>query len=555
MAEGERVIQHGTGDHIAQATGGAKAIVEDRRTIQTIYQFAAPQPIDEIILAKAEVRLAELPVDAVPDPAGLPPGSLIPFTRNALFVGRTDDLKMLAAALKKGGTAAVGQSAAVTGLGGIGKTQLASEFAYRYGRYFAGGVFWLSFANPDAIAVEIATCGGPTALNLHPDFENLPLNGQVGMVASAWHSDLPRLLVFDNCEDEALLVAWAPRSGGCRVLVTGRRGTWSADLGLRVVPLGVLARQESVALLHKHRPDRALDDPELAAIAAELGDLPLALHLAGSFLKTYRHAPQGQPEAYLAAVRRPDVLAHKSLTLGGRSPTGHEQHVARTFALSYEGLDGEEDVDAAALTVLARAAWFAPGQPVPRDLLAASAGVEADDEAVRLLYEDALARLIELGLLEEERDGALVLHRLLAVFVRSVSKDSVTAREAVEATVWAEAWQISERGYPAPLLAWQPHLRAVADEAEQAGSARAGGLFNRLGYHLRMVADFPGARQAFERALRIEERTFGPNHPNVAREVNNLGGVLQVLGDLAGARAACERAVATGEKVDAPTHP
>jgi hypothetical protein len=51
--------------------------------------------------------------------------------------------------------------------------------------------------------------------------------------------------------------------------------------------LGVLNRAESVALLRKHRPD--LTQSEAGAIAAELGDLPLALHLAGSFLAHYRH--------------------------------------------------------------------------------------------------------------------------------------------------------------------------------------------------------------------------------------------------------------------------
>ena len=76
-----------------------------------------------------------------------------------------------------------------------------------------------------------------------------------------------------------------PRQRGAR--------TW----GCRRSSLGILARAESLALLRKHRPDLAPDDPVLDAIAAELGDLPLALHLAGSFLARYRHAP--------SASRRP----------------------------------------------------------------------------------------------------------------------------------------------------------------------------------------------------------------------------------------------------------
>ena len=141
----------------------------------------------------------------------------------------------------------------------------------------------------------------------------------------------------------------------------------------------MLARSESLALLCKHRPDLAVDDPMLDAIAAELGDLPLALHLAGTFLARYRHAPFGQPAAYLEAVRRPDLLEHRSLTIEGASLTGHEQHVARTFALSYDQLRPADAVDAMALVTLARAAWFAPGETIPRELLQASAGVDGQD--------------------------------------------------------------------------------------------------------------------------------------------------------------------------------
>ena len=108
---------------------------------------------------------------------------------------------------------------------------------------------------------------------------------------------------------------------------------------------------------------------QAGTIAGELGDLPLALHLAGSFLATYRHAVT--PEHYLAQLRDKTLLAHSSLQGRGAdwSPTGHEQHVAKTFALGYERLDAEDDLDALALKLLGRAACFAPGEAIPRALL------------------------------------------------------------------------------------------------------------------------------------------------------------------------------------------
>jgi len=545
---GERSVQEARGDFIAQASGGSTAIVN-------VYQSTAAAPVDKETLAEADKRLAGLPLDEVPAPSGVPAGSRMPWRRNALFVGREADLKALASALRAGGTAAIGQSTAVTGLGGIGKSQLASEFVYRYGRYFSGGVFWLSFDDPGSIPAEIADCGGPRALNLHPDFNNLPLDGQVGLVASAWHSALPRLLVFDNCEDEALLEAWSPRAGGCRVLVTSRRSGWRAELGVSSVPLGVLHREESVALLRKHRADLAADDPDLNAIAEELGDLPLALHLAGRFLERYRHAPFGTPGDYLSEVRRPDLLKHRSLTVGGRSPTGHEQDVARTFALSYDRLKPEDGIDRSALALLSRVAWFAPGEPVPRDLLRLSAGLAADDADAAMGFEDGLERLSSLGLLENQQQGSLVLHRLLADFVRTAAGDAVEAREAVEGALLAGARNINQAGYPGPLVAWQLHLRAVAEQADETSGENATSLLNSLGYHLKAIADFTGARGAFERALAIDEAAFGPDHPKVAIRVNNLGGVLQALGDVAGARGAYERALAIRETVFGAEHP
>jgi hypothetical protein len=169
---------------------------------------AMPRPIAPEMLAAAARQLAALPLETIPDPAPLPEGSRIPFSRNPLFIGREADLRSLAQALKGDGIAAIGQIAAATGLGGLGKTQLAVEFAHRYGPYFAGGVFWLNCAAPEAIPHELASCGGAGWIQLRPDFGTLPLDDQVHLVQRAWQSPLPRLLVLDNCEEPGL-IAWS----------------------------------------------------------------------------------------------------------------------------------------------------------------------------------------------------------------------------------------------------------------------------------------------------------------------------------------------------------
>src|SRR5262249_30891168 len=161
--------------------------------------------------------LASLPTEVLLPRGPLPAGSRMPLAANPLFVGRGDELLQVARALCGGDTTvALGQVVASTGLGGLGKTQLTVELVHRYGRFFAGGVYWLSFASADEIPLQVAACAGP-------GLEARPVEERVRRVMDAWQSAVPRLLVFDNCEEEALLDAWRPPSGGCRVLVTSRR--------------------------------------------------------------------------------------------------------------------------------------------------------------------------------------------------------------------------------------------------------------------------------------------------------------------------------------------
>lgn len=513
--------------------------------------LSEPTPLDK--KPEPELRLDALPLIRIPDPAPLPLGSLMPLSKNPLFVGREEDLRALASVLKAGGAAAIGQleTAAATGLGGIGKTQLASEFVHRYGQFFDGGVFWLSFAEAKSIPAEIAACGGAGAMELRSDFGSRPLNEQVRLVQAAWQRPLPRLLVFDNCEDPELLARWRPPSGGCRVLVTSRRCDWEIALGVQTLALGVLSRPESLALLvqHCHEANGAILD----AIAEELGDLPLALHLAGSYLHRYRRVVT--PAAYLAQLQDPKLLHHPSLRSGGISPTGHVQHVGRTFALSYDRLDPKDKTDALALSLLVRMAHFAPGEPIWYELLVKTLGLGPDQPASAIKADQAFARLIELGLIETEQDKILRMHRLVAAFVRDVAQEEVEAtQKEVEAVVFEETAQVNQAGFPLPLLAWQSHLRAVVDVAQTREDEGAARLCTELGQHLWQIGDYDGAQPYYEKALQIREELLGKEHLDTAQSLNNLGYLLYSQGKLAEARPLIEEALSIRERLLGEEH-
>ncbi|HKV07685.1 MAG TPA: tetratricopeptide repeat protein [Thermoanaerobaculia bacterium] len=517
---------------------------------------ARPFPGPATAPSDAEAALDALPVDEVPLPGPLPAGSRMPFSHNPLFVGREEDLKELARQLKAGGTSAVGQVeiAAATGLGGIGKTQLASEFVHRYGRFFAGGVFWLSFADAAAVPIEVADCG--RSLNLLSHFDALPLEQQVRLAEEAWRDPLPRLLVFDNCEEEELLRRWRPPFGSARVLVTSRRPEWDPALGVKTVPLTTLPRPASIELLRLFRPDVPETEPALNDIADELGDLPLALHLAGKFLDKYRASPHGRPAVYLKALQQRDLLDHPSFQ-GHDSvhlPTEHANHVGRTFALSFERLDPANSVDALASEFLARAAWFAPGEPIPRSLLLETASKAGEDLKDALLAEDALHRLTDLGLLERNDRNDLLMHRLVAVWARGVAESSA-AREAVEEVVLKEATRLNETRNPALLMPWQPHLRAVTDLALKREDRMAARLCDELGEHLWHAGDYSAAQPYSLKAVDLHTKTFGEEHLETAESLNNLGRLFYRLDKLPKARSCFKQSLHIREKLLGLEHP
>ena len=125
--------------------GNHNIIVGDR----SIANIASPNSTNIISNSQFDyfALFDSLPTGIVPVPAALPMGSRIEYPVNPAFVGRDKELCQLAQSLKGTEATVTGSITAITGLGGIGKSQLASEFAHRYGQYFAGGVFWLGTVN------------------------------------------------------------------------------------------------------------------------------------------------------------------------------------------------------------------------------------------------------------------------------------------------------------------------------------------------------------------------------------------------------------------------
>ncbi len=383
---------------------------------------------------------AHMPINSIAPVAPLPSCSHVYLWRNPFFVGREALLLTIARTLS-GHDQAYGQSmgtVVLTGIGGSGKSQAASEWVHRYGQYFAGGVFWISFADPRAIPERIAKAGSHAFSGSFSSYESLPLDEQVRLVWNSWHDAVPRLLIFDGCEDEALLQQWRPANGNTSVIVTSRRSRWNPLLGLCTLPIGVFERHESIALLEHYCSDAADEWADLDTIADIFGDLPLALHLAGAYIDRYQTFLT--PAIYLDQLqyidRQPNqtLLDHPSMIEGTISPTDHEQHLAHTFQQSYRQLDDANATDGLALRIIAYAAVFAPRQRIPRHLLQACV-LPANAPIISLYaFEHALMRLGNLGLLENTHHGMLSIHPLIARYVNTTTL-IVNARDTVAAVL------------------------------------------------------------------------------------------------------------------------
>ncbi len=501
-------------------------------------------------------RLSTLPRDVVPAPAPLPLGSRVPFAPNPHFVGRTATLSKLGTALHDG------HAQVITAPAGYGKTQLATEVAYRYGHYFAGGVHWVACADPDAIPMSIAECGA--VMPGLPDlYGKLPLDERVRLVIAAWEEPIPRLIIFDNCEDPGLIARWRPRNTAVRVLVTSRQRQWPSVL-VGVCPLALLDHADSIALLRRYRPDLAADDGD--ALADLLDGLPLALHLAGSYLEQQQ---RGESVAtYINRLRATDVLWHQSLvTDSPYSPTAYNRSIASTLEVALQQLDPAHPIDAVARLLLARAAHFAPGAPIDVEVLFCTLEPEFNRQLVvrRDLfanYEQAINRLRDLGLVDwvtgtcpvtntitrnggnfiievnkeqfmvipapredlgalnaqnnhetslaDRNYGAIRIHRLVAAFARERA-DDIMAHEAVIDQLLTIGEIGNGVGAPEIFASIDVHLRHVTMTAHQSGHAHAPRLAELTGGFFLSVGDASAALPYLEQAVEdYRERSDDP---------------------------------------------
>ena len=211
----------------------------------------------------------------------------MPFHRNLDFVGRTDDLERLHATLQQREPVGI-RPAGLTGMGGIGKTQLAVEYVFQHKGDFPDGIFWIDATGP--LAEGFARLATDSRLRWAES--NRPRDEQIRAACIELNRRPNALLVLDNLPEPAALAVpvvpdCVPEDLQCRLLFTTRRRDLGRFAGVEVT---VLPEDAALRLLLRHPSRRAALDPphpnheHARAIARMLGRLPLALELAGAYL-------------------------------------------------------------------------------------------------------------------------------------------------------------------------------------------------------------------------------------------------------------------------------
>jgi tetratricopeptide (TPR) repeat protein len=497
--------------------------------------------IIEVLRSKLQDILRQIELSPTRKPNTLPYASL-----RTLFKGRGEPMKRLRDAFPRSSDSRATTIVALHGLGGVGKTRLAIEYGWQHEEEYTA-LLLISARTPELLNSNLAELAGPLIFDL-PE-KNARDNEEKIKAALNWLDRNPRwLLILDNMDDSAAAAAvpaLLPRLKGGDVIITGRMANFGAEV--ETLELDVLGSQEATSFLLERtalRRRTTADDEILAReLAEELGGLALALEQAGAYI-----AHQTMSLArFLQEWKR-----NREKVLNWYEPGVMHYHasVAVTWQTSVVQLTDP------AGELLELLAWLAP-EPIPEFLL----DVEIPEVGIAGSY-DAVADLAAFSLVTRDRDThtpQFSVHRLVQDVTRCGLAADAPLSRLREALNWVDAGFV---GNPDDVRTWPrldplaPHALAVAQHADRAEITEpTARLMNQLGLLCNTKARHVEAEPLFRRALAIDEKRFGPDHPNVATRLNNLGELLRETNRHAQAEPLIRRALAIDEKSFGPDHP
>ena len=518
-----------------------------------------PKAKGDVLELARILRLNDAETTTLLKAAGIDPSPKIwnvPYPRNPYFIGRNGVLDSLQQRLVPGAEAtALTQS--ISGLGGIGKTQVAVEYAHRYGEYYEA-VLWIQADSQETATVAYLQLASQV-LGLR---EQQKAEQQIAEVKCWLQKHHGWLLIFDNVEDpEAILSTFIPSKHRGSVLITTRRRDVGTLAHSEVLPL--LSEDDAVLFLLRRSGLIARNAPVTKAISDDfflarnlcqlLDRLPLALDQAGAYIMENGGSLQHYIDLYHQF--RPTLLNRRNADdqTGRRNRSDHPDSVLMTFSIAWDQIQQRNMLAGKALQFCS---FLAPDQ-IPEELVLGRVIPLKDGSTKNVLEIDEALGLLHRYSLVERRKQTLSLHRL----VQEVMQDVLSEEEWQQ---WAQ-WAVHVLAYVFPsgeYGTWErcetllPHAlqgaRWIA-MLKQRGPIEAH-LLAAIGSYITERGQYADAEPLLQRALTITENQVGLVHPDTAGRLNNLAELYRKQGRYAEAESLYQRALTIAKKQLGPEH-
>ncbi len=470
-----------------------------------------PLPPAAALAAAPEPVLAEPPANASPTLARQPRN--LPFaTIGPLFVGREPALAALSVALAGKPSAGV----ALHGLGGVGKTRLAIEYALVHAADYSALIFARA-DDPTTLNANLASLPGAEVLDL-PEKEARDDATKIEAVLRWLETHPTWLLILDNVDDAGAVAAVTklmPRLTNGHVIVTARATIFPA--GLRKLEVDVLDEDSATRfLLDRTREERveAPNDEALAReIAHEFDGLALGLEQAGAYIATEK----------IGFARYLTLWKESRDKVVGLSLTGSEKTLATVWATSVARLRPESR------RLLDLLAMLAP-DPIPNSLLDVAVPGEAEGYDAYAARSGLFAYSLATPAKGKDVKG-FVIHRLVQDFARRNMKAYSARKTLREAARWMNAafgdngWDVHAWSNLDPLA---PHALMLTSRAERLGISdlTTARLLRKLAILSGAKARFSVALKSCKRALELHQTRIGPYRTDVAGDLVILAKLL-----------------------------
>ena len=457
-------------------------------------------------------------------------GNVPPQNKN--FTGRVDIL----AKLRQGNITAVVPEEplpkAVQGLGGVGKTAIAIEYAYRH-RLDYELVWWIPSDQLPLVRSSLAALARKLGLEAAT---TAGIDGAAAAALDALRRGEPYrrwLLIFDNADQPEDIMDLIPQGPG-DVLITSRNHRWQSVIN--TVSMDVFTREESTEFLARRVP-KGLSEIDAGRVSDKLGDLPLALEQAGAML-----AETGMPADEYLRLLDEQVTAIMS---EGKSPD-YPMSMTAAWKLSVATLERQLPQ---ALDLLRCCAFFGP-EPIPSDVF--RRGTQATGTRVASLISDPILRsraIRELGRFALVTiDGRSVsVHRLIQALLRDELDPAEQAAYRNEVHLILAAAAPPD---PSDQDQWPryrellPHVAAASTELDRSREPAVRAFALNMMRYLHQSGDFTSCLALTERFITQWAKDSGSDDRDLLDAQRHRGNVLRLQGNYQGSAELTEATLA-----------